>query len=335
MVDKKYLRDKDLVVYKEEIEDFIPRKIFDFHIHVWQKGHLLKACPQEPEKTIPGSHLEECSFESLESVCQDLFPGVLIQGLVFGLPFKGMNINMMNEYVSGKIKNEKGKYAGLLIPRLEAGTEELISEIEKGCFSGFKPYYTQVENKTGDEIRINDFVTKAQLETADDKELIILLHIPKKARIADPVNIEDIIDICVSYPKARIVLAHIGRSYGPYFLEKAIDKIKGLGNLYYDLAMVNDGRVIDLLLENVGSSKVLYGTDIPIALEKGKHICVNKQCLFITEKKFPWSISGQGLECTYFVYEGIRAIKWAAKRRKLSLEEIENIFYNNAKGLLE
>jgi len=51
--------------------------------------------------------------------------------------------------------------------------------------------------------------------------------------------------------------------------------------------------------------------------------------------KYAWSISNKDLECTYFVYEIIRAIKWAAKRRRLSPKEIEGIFYSNAKGLLK
>jgi predicted TIM-barrel fold metal-dependent hydrolase len=241
---------------------------------------------------------------------------------------------MMNEYIGKEIK-ERGKYFGLFIPPIDANAKELVQKIEKWNFSGFKPYYTFVKDKNKDDIRIIDFVTQAQLEVANDKELLILLHIPRKERIADPANIEDIINICLSWPKAKIVLAHIGRSYGPYFLEKAIDKIKDLENLYYDLAAVNDGEVIELLLENVSPSKVIYGTDIPITLERGKHLCINRQCVFITRKKFGWSISDKNLECTYFVYETIRAIKWAAKRRRLIPQEIEDIFYNNAKRLLK
>lgn len=327
------MRDKlDKTVYEEEIKDFIPEKIFDFHIHIWEKEQVIK----KEEATSPSSHIREFTFEDLEKTHGKLLPKVKLSALVFGIPRSPKEIytERMNLYISKKIKTDR-KYYGLLLPSLKSDSNKLYKEIKKGNFKGFKPYLTMTEGKERENIRITDFVTKAQLEVANDLGLVILLHIPRKNRIADPLNIEDIIYICSAYPKVKIVLAHVGRSYGPYFLEKTIDKIKNLKNLYYDLAMVNDGKVIELLLENVSPSKIIYGSDIPIALEKGKHICINRQCVFITSKKFAWSVSSKNVECTYFLYEIIRAIKWAVTRKRLSQKDIEDIFYNNALRLLK
>lgn len=335
MNEKECFQKIDLAVYEEELKGFIPPKIFDFHIHLWGKKAFLKPLSGKIKASMPFSHIKSFVLEDLEKTYDKLFPGIKWEGLIFGVPLIEMDLEIMNGYIKEILKKEKGKYFGLFIPSLELTANKLAQVVKEGNFFGFKPYYTMVKDKHKDEIRISDFVTPAQLEVTNDKGLVILLHLPRKDRIADPVNIEDLIRICRAYPKARIVLAHIGRSYGPYFLEKAIDKIKGLKNLYYDLAMVNDGEVIELLLENVSPSKVIYGTDIPIALERGKHLCINRQCVFITRKKFAWSISDKDLECTYFVYETIRALKWATKRKRLSSKEIEDIFYNNAKSLLQ
>ena len=34
---------KDFIIYKKEIRDFIPDKIFDSHIHIWKKDDLLNS----------------------------------------------------------------------------------------------------------------------------------------------------------------------------------------------------------------------------------------------------------------------------------------------------
>jgi predicted TIM-barrel fold metal-dependent hydrolase len=323
----------DKIIYEEELRDWLPDKIFDFHIHLWKKQHLLNKLSKE-SRNLPGMNWEGFTFNDMLKRFNEILQNKTIEGLIFGFPVKEIDIDAVNKYISKHIKSNKGFY-GLLIPSLTKNTEELKKEIECGGFSGFKPYLTFVKNKDKEKIRITDFVTKSQLEVADENKLIILLHIPRKDRLADKYNLGDINVICTKYPNAKIVLAHIGRSYGPYFLEKGIDEIKHLKNLYYDLAMVNDEAVIELLIEKVGAKKIIFGSDMPISLNKGKHICINRQCLFITKDKFPWSIPIEKLNCTYFIYETLRALKFACIRHKLSKNDMNRILYSNAKELVK
>jgi len=325
--------DKDKKIYLEELRDFLPEKIFDFHIHIWRKTDFICAISKN-ELSSPGGSFKEFTFSQLAETYNELFPGKEWEGLVFSIPFSAIDFDRANAYVSRICAKNKNCFS-LMIPDLKWSREEIERRIEAGRFLGFKPYYTFVKGKCPDSIRIGDYVTKPMLEVANKKNLIILLHIPRPERIADKYNRKDIVRLCSLYPEVRFILAHIGRSYGREFLARGIKDIKGLQNLYYDLAMVNDESVIQLLLDSVPLSKVLFGTDFPVALKKGLHICINGKCVFLMDKKLPWSVKTNGIEYTYFAYETVRAIKQAADTLKLNHEEIKAIFYDNAKRLIE
>lgn len=324
--------DRDRKIYLEEFRDFLPEKIFDSHIHIWRKTDFTRPLDKK-ERLAPGSSFKEFTFSELSRAYAELFTGKKWEGFVFSIPFKAIDFDRANSYISFVCLKNKNCYP-LMIPDLKWSKEEIEKRIATGGFFGFKPYYTFVAGKKSSEIRVEDYVTGPQLEVANKRSLIILLHIPRPGRIADPVNRRDIVKICSSYPRAKFILAHIGRSYGPEFLARGIKDIKSLRNLYYDLAMVNDASTIQLLLKNVPVSRVLFGTDFPIALKRGLHACSNGKCVFLMDEKLPWSVKTTGIEYTYFTYEIIRAIKQAANMLRLSRKEVRAIFYDNAKGLL-
>jgi hypothetical protein len=167
--------------------------------------------------------------------------------------------------------------------------------------------------------------------------LIVMLHIPRRLRLADPLNQTHLAELCARYPNARIVLAHIGRAY---FLKCAIgqfERMKELPNLYYDLAMVQHWEVMEYTFETVGAGKVLYGTDIPIALAPGKSVEINHQYTYVTPEPWDLSISDDHgkIQFTSFLYEELRAFKRAAARIGLNRRDVESIFYDNGMTLLD
>lgn len=328
----------DRQIYEEELQDFLPERMFDAHVHLWRKTDFARPLDPKTAAMMPGaSRFPAFIREELDDALEILFPGKRCECLVFGTPLAEVDLKRANGYIQEVIAEREETY-GLMLPDLGASAEALEEEVLEGGFVGFKPYWTFVEGKAKDTIRIVDMVTRAQLQVADRYGLIIMLHIPRPGRIADPVNVADLEEVCTEYPRAKIILAHVGRSYGRYFLEQAVDRIKGLENLYLDVAAVNEGEVVERLLEHVALSRVLYATDLPIALIRGKHLCVGRQCIFVTEESFAWSLSGKGptrVQCTTMAYETVRALQWACEQRGLSRADVEKIFYGNGKGLVE
>ena len=251
-----------------------------------------------------------------------------------------MNISKANRYISDICK--KNNCYGLYIP--EPDLEEIPESFFKDRFVGFKPYPDLVDFEVPEDfsrldinVSIFDFVSKEVLEFSQQYGLILLIHIPRAGRLNDRKNIEEIKMIGNKYPDIKIVLAHAGRSYCYSDIKDSIKYLKDMKNLYVDTAMINSFSVNKVLMEELGSERILYGSDLAVAALKGKNIDINNKHYFVTDVPKIWSLSSSDMNLdnfTFFIYEIIRAIKIAAKSMNLAREDIENIFYLNIKRLI-
>ncbi len=333
---------KDLDIFKKEFSDFLPEKIYDFHIHLW-KEEFIKY-PARPERKIQHPFLDDelqdgFTFEDFNKSYGEIFPGKEIRGLFFGLPLREYDLKKSNDYISDVCK--KSGSLGLYIP--EPGLGLIPGDFFKDRFIGFKPYPDLVDqehdesiSKTDTDISHFDFISKTVLEFSNENGLIILVHLPRKDRLKDPRNIAELKKISKEYKNIKIVLAHAGRSYCHEDIKDIIPEIKELKNIFVDLAMVNDFLVIRLLLKELGPERVLFGSDSAISLLKGKNIDINNKHYFVTEEPKIWSLSSSDmkLDFTFFIYETLRALKQAAIDLNLSRESIKKVFYLNAEGII-
>ena len=174
------------------------------------------------------------------------------------------------------------------------------------------------------------------MAVAHERRLLVMLHIPRAKRLEDPLNRRQLRKLCVRWPGAKIILAHIGRAYYLRGVTGLLDDLRELPNLYFDLAMVQHWEVMAHLFRQVPISRVLFGSDIPIALAQGKAVEINHQYTYVTPR--PWSLSlcddKNKLQFTSFLNEQLRAIQQAATATKLSRSAIAALFYDNARALV-
>jgi predicted TIM-barrel fold metal-dependent hydrolase len=330
-----YYRDHDLPRYEEEFADFLPERLLDCHVHTFLLEHMTRPPTEEEAAKSFGSHEMPFSAEDLAECAGMLFPEKHYEALIFGTPSPYYGVEAQNAYVAEQIAQPWLDGLALLDPGLP--TDDLDRLIEDGGFVGLKPY----DRLTGlplDHVTIRHMVPDGARAVAEARGLLIMLHVPRVDRIADPANIHEVRELCEECPGAKVILAHIGRSYGPWYIEQAIGELRELPNLWYDIAALDDADSISVVLDNCGDERLLFGTDLPIAAHRGKHLCVNRQCLFLTRRKFPWSISSDepgALKLTFFAYETIRALRRAAERRNLTPREIEDVCHNNARRLID
>jgi len=110
------------------------------------------------------------------------------------------------------------------------------------------------------DCRYNEF-----WELAEERNIVVLTHswnpnVPNKAqKFSDPFLFEDVLK---KYPNLKLILAHAG-GRGEY-LYKVIGLLKKYSNLYVDFA--GDSFIpglIERYVNDVGSERILFGTDIP------------------------------------------------------------------------
>jgi len=56
-------------------------------------------------------------------------------------------------------------------------------------------------------VEIHEMLPEGIMGIADELGLMVMLHIPRKQRLADPVNQRQLIELCSAWPNAKIVLA--------------------------------------------------------------------------------------------------------------------------------
>jgi glutamate-1-semialdehyde 2,1-aminomutase len=313
------LKPLDIDIFQNELDSFLPEKIFDAHVHLWSEKHIGK-CRNE------SSLRKEVDLEALKKCCSSLLPGREMHFCILGNPLNDYDGH--NEWLAEEAaKDHLSKAFMLTIPEMKA--DEILTKIERSGFAGFKPYRTFAQNT--DRSRIADFLPENQMELANEKNLCVTLHLDMLHGISDKRNQKDLNHFTRKYPKIKWILAHCARSFNSRFLEESINFLKGLPNLFYDTSAVCDLYSHLLLLKHEDRKRILYGSDLLAASGiRGKYISYGKAWELYTGKDdLTYCQTGS----TYVIYEQLRAQKRAAEIIGITDSELQDIFYNNAINL--
>ncbi|MBM4041022.1 MAG: amidohydrolase [Planctomycetes bacterium] len=336
LTEAEHFRQIDQPVYREEIAPYLPERILDAHVHLVRRSDYLPGIdPRKLKTTAPEPVAVDFTPRHLDATMRRLFPRQRWEAFVFHAPYTVIDIERANSWIASLGRRHPHLHP-LMIVRPDMRAKELDAAVEAGGFVGFKPYLSFARPHKG-ETRIGDFLTADHLKVAVARGLAVILHIPRKQRAADPANIRDVARICERWPTLKLVIAHCGRSYGPYYIEQAIGTWKGFPNLCFDVSAVDDPETIEVVLEHAGHRRLIYGSDMPVTLLRGRHLCVNRHCFFLTEKPCPNSVSpprGAEFPMTFMAYETVRAVLRACRKRGLPREALDDIFHRNAANLV-
>jgi len=321
----------DRIIYEDELKDFLPSNFFDVHLHIFDESNFPadyvlpeKSCYHKFGGTFPVEYYLEYTKKMLPD--QEIFFNS------FGTPDLLADRNAAAVY-NGKISDNKN-YFGMAMISPKDNILDVKRRIEEHKLVGYKPYLNFVDWKETKDITIEDMFKEEQLEYANEKGLIITLHIPRPGRLADPVNQKQMVELCRKYPNVKIIFAHIGRAY---YMKNVVDFLAGIAdcpNAWVDTAMVNHEGVLEYTFNNFPRERILFGSDAPIAFLRGKSVEINNQYAYLMGEDYAIGNSifdsENSVSFTSFFYEQLRGIKVAAKRANLHDIEIENIFFNNA-----
>jgi len=95
----------------------------------------------------------------------------------------------------------------------------------------------------------------------------------------------------------------------------------------------------------VGPKRVLFGSDLPILRMRTRRICENGKYINLVPKGMYGNVSAdshmrevneqEAARLTFFMYEELDAFRRAAHAARLNADDIKDVFYNNAKQLLQ
>jgi predicted TIM-barrel fold metal-dependent hydrolase len=253
-------------------------------------------------------------------------------------------VGPLNDYVADSARRHG--LPSLLLSRPEWPAEELETKIHAGGFLGVKVYLSFAPGYLPPgEIRIFDFLPPHQLEVLDAHRWIAMLHIPRPLRLRDPVNLQQMLQIERDYPRVGLIIAHVGRAYCPQDVGDAFEVLAPARRMSFDISANTNEEVFGRLLAAVGPRRVLFGTDMPIVRMRMRRICEAGRYVNLVPRGLYGDVSGdphmreldgpQAQRLKLFLYEEIDAFRRAAEGAGLSRADIEDVFHNNARRLLD
>ena len=328
----------DHEVYEKELKNFLPDNIIDFHIHLGLVKFDYEGKPNGGSVWTKRVY-DEMSLDNLLDAYKQMMPDKKVTPLLFG--DCSHNIKQVNDYV---LEQGKANHLPMLYrTSYEMSPEELEENIKKGGFLGIKPYLTFCPPHIPvNEIRIFDFLTPEHLEVMDRNGWIVMLHIPRSGRLKDALNLAQLMEIEEKYPNLKLVVAHIGRAYSKEDMGNAFEILKNTKNMYFDFTANVCDDVIKTCIESVGPERLIFGTDMPIAImrmyrivENGVYYNMVPRGLYGNVEGLPHMRETDETDITMMIFEQFRALKRVAADLKLRDSDLENILYGNAKRLLE
>jgi predicted TIM-barrel fold metal-dependent hydrolase len=341
-------------LWKNELDDFLPGKLFDIHVHVGPQSIHKRI--SEQRKKFALTTFTSFTIDELDDWYLRLYPKREIVGsCIFGFPIREVDIKKANQYIIKQSNNKKNLYPLLLISpqSFNETIEQYYNAQEEGIIVyGIKPYF-EFANKKGPftvfDVKMEEFLSKEILSFADKEGLLLMLH-TSSIGVADAAVCDFILKITNNYPNIKIVLAHMGRYceksqfvdfYNSDFLESYSKK-----NIYFDMSSVSEKEVFQLIFQkDFLHDKIMFGSDLPFGLITGVEIFSKTHGpIFLTRDMYPWTdielsktYKEETCKLTYNTYHCIHALKKGIETLNLPQNEkhqlICKVFYNNAQKL--
>jgi glutamate-1-semialdehyde 2,1-aminomutase len=329
--------DLDRRIWMEELDEFVPRRVFDAHTHIYHWDFYNH--PQKDETgyyALFGRMVPEASWEMADACDSALFPGREVHRLAFPMPFEThVDFEGSNAYLATQLRRDPLS-AGLLLVHPRMRPDDVERALDESGFLGFKPYRFYALSGDAVNCRLTEFMPESLIEVADRRGLIIMMHLSKQDAIADPENLADLVDLTERYPRVQWILAHCARSYSCWAIEKAAPFLRRMPNLWYDTSSVCESDAFDALYSTVGIERVMYGSDdIPVGILKGKYVAFGYAWAYLGPENHSMSLVHCDGRMTFTRYEQLRAMKRAAKRLGITPAQNQALFFDTAMKLVE
>jgi hypothetical protein len=335
--------DVDRAFWETHLEGWVPRKLMDAHVHIVDPAFQIEPLTEELRRSYWVMELLEMqSAETADRCIATVFPGRDVRCLGFGFPSLDWDVEGSNDYVFAEMVRREWNALALVCPSWTA--EYVDGLLARPGVLGVKPYYQMIGRDVHQrdryiEASIFDFLPHHQLEVLDARGAWVTLHVPRSDRLGHPDNIREIKELRRRYPNIVLVIAHLGRSYT---LPHAVEGLAPLADdpgLYFDNSAVLNAEVHRFALKTLGPERILYGTDNPVFYMRGRRQYHGTTYINRTSHPFYFNKDRESPEIeaqyTLYMYEALRALKWACEMESIASEQVRAIFHDNARGLMD
>ena len=317
--------DRELAV---EIDARLPARMFDVHAHLYRRTDV------RPAGTFLNWGPDEAGLDTWrEHVGAQVGAERLCGGLFTPFPSKHGDVAAINDYIAAEVEKSPGSFASVCVhPRHDRrAVEERLENPRIRCL---KPYHLFADKEQTFECTLEEYLPEWAWELADERGLCILLHMVRGGALSDPENQKSVLTCCEKYPRAQLVLAHAARGFHAPNTVKAISKLRGLQNVWFDMAGVCEAEAMSAILSEFGPRRLLWGTDFPICNQRGRCVTLGDGFAWVVTDQVEWNEKAYFGRPVVVGLESLRALFTAADSAFLNDEDMDDIFHDNAQRLL-
>lgn len=310
---------------------FVPPQVFDIHAHLFHTRHF--AAGQRP------AFLEENRGYGVRDYWEAMgrwMPGRHVEALYFGYPSAGNDRDGENAWLNDQVgpvaKMGNSRALVLAAPTDEPGAVSRL--LEGGVFVGIKPYRLYADVPDTREAEIESFAPEWMWEVCHAHDGIMMLHIMLAGGITDRRNVAAIRRLCLCYPRCRLVLAHVARSFNYRHAREGLHAIVDLDNVVVDTSAVTQAGAFRAALGILGPRRVLWGSDYMVSELRGSCFTQGDGFTWI----YPEDASAEKLtifgEYTLVGIESLMCLREAAEDTGMTAADMQDVFHDNALRLL-
>jgi uncharacterized protein len=329
--------DLDEQFYQEKLKPRLPETIFDVHVHINLPEHVTQVPPErfQSDWALQTGSILTC--EDAHRIAEDMFPGIRYSIAGFPWPVREADLKANNDYLAQM--KRLGWLSPFMVVKPEWDTHEVEAVLLEGGFAGFKPYPDMVSGAKGAAIGILDFIPRAQWALLEKHRKTAVIHLPRAERLASKENVSELLEIRQTYPHVGIIIAHVGRSFCPDFMQRGLEAMGGhLDEFHYDLSGVMHAESLRLAFEAIPPERLFYGSDLPIFHWHGETECTPRGYLHLSRESYPWVKDHRSAETEsrylLILYRQVVAILDALEMRGATQTQVRGVFGENAKALL-
>lgn len=320
----------DQQIWDEDLQDFVPERVFDAHIHMFHPGHLAESSP------AAANPWGLADLANLKQWAERLYPGRETHFLVLGTPLPGIEVAAHNAWCIDQVRQDpQSRMNRLVTPSCRL--QDIERDLREPGFIGLKPYRSF--SVTGDiaQCRIHEFLPHEQLELANELGLWVTMHLSRFHGCADEFNLNDLREFTGRrYPKIRWILAHCARSFTYWPIRKAIDQLRDMPNIWYDVSAVTDVRPLITLFSRENRRRILYGSDgVDAMYFHGQYAAMGRAWQGIDISRFNLQFPHCDGRPVLAIYEQLLSMKHAAEIAQLSGDDVQDIFWRNSADLFD
>lgn len=322
----------------DRLQIFIPDKLFDAHAHLYD-------CSFAPNIASPGSIFHQCGKIVMAADYHRLQAPLYGDNKKIRLNIVSVPDESMTDLSNGRREASTRFLCSQLVAYPECVGEvfvlpdDKVSDIEAQLIHprirGFKCYHSCAKDKPTWQADISSYLPESAWIAANEHGFCITLHMVKDDALSDPDNLDYVQRMCSKYPHAKLILAHCARGFAAWTVIESVRYLKDFKNIYYDISAICESPAIYEVIKVSGVHKVLWGSDFPVSMFRGKCISIADQFLWLYQDQIDSYKLVISVDMSLVGIEGLLAFQQAAHMLKLSREEIENIFYHNAMALFQ